>query len=248
MPATGTAWAIPMTILHVTDFHFNLRWFDWLRRHAPPHDLTVMSGDLLDHAAATPARRQIEWVRDWLEAYPRALCVCSGNDDLEWDAAAERWAPAYWLRSIANPLVRTDGEGAELDGLTILNLGVTTRPKGGAADAWVVHAAPSGTRVARRASGVDGGDPDLVPAIRVHAPRLVMSGHVHDPRHWREQRDGTLFLNPGRGDDGAWPHHILIDTDGLHCRFVAPGREETFTPRFPATTPVVAAGETTLVA
>jgi hypothetical protein len=26
-----------MTILHVTDFHFNQRWCDWLLHRAPPH-------------------------------------------------------------------------------------------------------------------------------------------------------------------------------------------------------------------
>jgi predicted phosphodiesterase len=237
-----------MTILHVTDFHFNLRWFDWLAQHAPPHDLTVMSGDLLDLAVATPQRRQIDWVRDWLNAYPRPLCVCSGNHDLEWDSAAERWTPAYWLRSLANPRVRIDGEHVASHGFTLLNLGVTTRPKGGAADAWVVHAAPSGTRVARRANGADGGDPDLVGPVRAYAPRLVLTGHVHDPRHWREQSHGTLFLNPGRGDDRAWPHHILIETEGLHCRFFAPGREESFTPQFPTAAPVGALEATTVVA
>ena len=53
-----------MTILHVTDFHSNKRWFDWLLHRAPAHDLVVMSGDMLDLGTATPQRRQIEWVVD----------------------------------------------------------------------------------------------------------------------------------------------------------------------------------------
>ena len=84
-----------MTILHVTDFHFNKRWFDWLVQSAPPHDLLVMSGDMLNLAIDTPQRKQIEWVSEWIESYPRPMCICSGNHDLEWDADAEHWKPAY---------------------------------------------------------------------------------------------------------------------------------------------------------
>jgi len=237
-----------MTILHVSDFHFNQRWFDWLLRYAPSHDLVVLSGDLLDHAVATPQRRQIEWVTAWLNAFPRPLCVCSGNHDLEWDPLTERWAPAYWLRGLANPFVRTDGQRLELNGLSVLSLGATTRPKGGEADAWVVHAAPSGTRVATHLSGTDWGDPDLGPAVRRHAPRLVFTGHVHTPRHWRELQHGTLFLNPGREGGASFPNHILVETDTMHCRFVGADREETFAPRFPASVGLVADNTTTAVA
>lgn len=210
-----------MIILHVSDFHFNRRWFDWLLDKAPPHDLLVMSGDMLDLSAVTPQRRQIAWVSDWINEYPRPMCVCSGNHDLEWDAEAERWTPAYWLRDLENPNVWTDGQRVELDGLSILNIGCTTRPKGGGADIWVVHAPPSRTLVATRAAGGDNGDPDLVFAVRRHAPRLVLSGHVHTPRHWCEQAGSTLYLNPGRTRDAAFPNHIVVRTDPMGYQFMA---------------------------
>jgi predicted MPP superfamily phosphohydrolase len=216
-----------MTILHVTDFHFNKRWFDWLLHRAPGHDVVALSGDLLDLAAATPHSRQIAWVSDWLNGFPRPLFVCSGNHDLEWDSHADRWTPAYWLRDIVNPLVWTDGQRVELNGLSFLNIGATTRPKGGDADVWVVHAPPSKTLVATRTDGADAGDPDLVPAARRHSPRLVLSGHVHAPLHWRQRRDGTLFLNPGRGADGALPNHILVRTDQMSCQLITGPRMET---------------------
>jgi predicted phosphodiesterase len=237
-----------MTILHVTDFHFNQRWFDWLLNHAPAHDLVVMSGDMLDHATVTPQRRQIDWVTGWLNEFPRPLSVCSGNHDLEWDSATDRWNPAYWLRSLTNPGVWTDGQRIERDGLSFLNIGATTRPKGGEADAWIVHAAPSGTRVATRPNGADWGDPDLGPAVRRYAPRLVFTGHVHQPRHWRELRDGTLFLNPGRSEEGSFPNHILVETQGMGCRFISATREETFAARLPAPRNLVAEDATVAVA
>ena len=47
-----------MTILHVSDLHFDKRWFHWLSVFAPRHDVLVIAGDLLDHAhPAAPAKQ-----------------------------------------------------------------------------------------------------------------------------------------------------------------------------------------------
>jgi predicted phosphodiesterase len=239
-----------MTILHVTDFHFNKRWFDWLLHRAPAHDLVVMSGDMLDLTIATPQRRQIAWVSDWLNDFPRPISVCSGNHDLEWDSEAERWTPAYWLRDIVNPLVWTDGQRVQLDGLSILNIGVTTRPKGGEADIWVVHAGPAKMVVSARATGGDGGDPDLVAAVSRYAPRLILSGHVHDPLHWQHRDARTLFLNPGRNAHVPAPNHILVRTDSMSCQFVGFLRDEIRGAELPAgvTSDAACVSETAAVA
>lgn len=216
-----------MTILHVSDFHFNTRWFDWLLQQAPPHDLLVMSGDMLDLAGATPHRKQIEWVSSWLREYNAPLSLCSGNHDLQWDASAERWTPAYWLRDLAGAQTWTDGQRVSLDGLTVLNIGCTTRPKGSAADVWVVHAPPARTLVAARLTGGDGGDPDLIGPVKRYAPRLVLSGHVHNPLHWCEHGEQTLYLNPGHSPGAPYPNHILIQTDRMRCRYVTARQRDT---------------------
>ncbi len=231
-----------MTILHVTDFHFNKRWFDWLLHRAPAHDLVVMSGDMLDLTAVTPHGRQIEWVSGWLNDFPRPIAVASGNHDLEWDSRTERWTPAYWLRRLVNPSVWTDGQRVALNGLSILNIGATTRPKGGAADVWVAHAPPSGTAVATRPDGTDAGDHDLVPAVERYAPRLVLSGHVHNAIRWREQRHGTLFLNPGCDPDALFPNHILVETDRLSSELItaARGWDSALTPTVESAVPAPA--------
>ncbi|HTO04314.1 MAG TPA: metallophosphoesterase [Opitutus sp.] len=215
-----------MTILHVTDFHFNKRWFDWLLHRAPAHHVVVMSGDLLDLSSPTPHRQQIEWVSNWLNDFPRPICVCSGNHDLEWDSKAERWMPAYWLRDLVNPGVWTDGQRVELNGISFLNIGATTRPKGADADVWVVHAPPSSTLVGTHANGADAGDRDLVSPARRFAPRLVLSGHVHHPLHWRDRQNETLFLNPGHSAERSFPNHILIRTDPISCQFFSAPDEE----------------------
>ncbi len=215
-----------MTILHVTDFHFTARWYHWLLHQAPAHDLTVLSGDLLDLASATPQRRQIEWMTDWLGRYSRPLCIASGNHDLEWHDPSERWMPAYWLRFVDNPNVWSDGQRVVLDGTSVLNLGCTTWPKGGGAEVWVVHAGPTNLPVTAHVSGGDGGDPAMAAAVLRHAPRLVLSGHVHDPVSWWHRDGDTLFLNPGHAPGAEIPNHILVRTDDLSCRFFGPAGEE----------------------
>lgn len=219
-----------MTILHVSDLHYDKRWYHWLLDRAPAHDLLAVSGDLLDLNAATPQRRQAAWVLDWLNACPRPVCVCSGNHDLEWFDAVERWAPAYWLRGRVNPRLWIDGQRVTMEEVSILSIGCTTRPKGGPADVWVVHAPPTGTAVSTRTTGFEGGDPELVPAIRRHAPRLVLSGHVHDPVCWCHETDGALYLNPGRDRGAPFPNHILVETGTLAARRLTARGTQSFAP------------------
>ena len=125
-----------------------------------------------------------------------------------------------------NPNVCIDGQRVEFDGLSLLNIGRTTRPKGGAADIWVVHVPPSKTIVATRSNGRDNGDPELVSAVRRYAPRMVLSGHIHTPIHWREQSDSTLYLNPGRSPDAAFPNYILISTELMSGKLYTAQRHE----------------------
>lgn len=208
-----------MTILHVTDLHFNSRWFHWLLHHAPAHDLLVISGDLLDLTDPAPQRAQMAWVSRWLSEYPRPLCVCSGPHDLEWDPLEERWHPAYWLRALARPGLWIDGQIAECGDLRVLAIDATTSPKGGAADCWVVHTGPSGTPVTTRRSGGDAGDPRLAAAVRQYRPRVVFSGHVHAPRHWCGQIGDTLIVNPGHARAAGFPNHVVVHTEPLRCEF-----------------------------
>lgn len=224
-----------MTILHVSDFHYYRPWFDWLLDEAPPHDLLVISGDFLEPASAMPRRSQIEWVSSWLNDYPGPLLACSGNSDLEWDATSNRWAPAYWLRALERPNLWTDGAEVAMDRVRVRSVGWTTHPKGSAADVWVAHAAPSGSMTSTRVDGSEAGDLNLVDPVRTFAPRLILSGHVHDPASWCEERDGTVCLNPGRKVHAAFPNHILVNTDDLTCRLItaigtSDQREDHFAP------------------
>lgn len=209
-----------MTILHVSDLHFNRRWFNWLADNAPAHDLLVVAGDLLNHTDdTTRLGKQIEWVSDWIRAYPHPLCVCSGPHDLEWSSTVGRWTPAYWLREIDDPTVWADGRRLTFGAHSILNIGYTTRPKGGDADIWVVHTPPRGTSVATHLDGRDAGDEELAMTARHYTPRLILSGGVHDATSWCDELGSTLCLNPGREPDVPYPNHIVVNTNDLSCRF-----------------------------
>lgn len=213
-----------MTILHVSDFHYNKAWFDWLLNDAPPHDVVAMAGDMLDLTSPTPHNEQIAWVTAWLKEYPGAMVVCSGFHDLEWSDDSERWTPAYWLRNIGNPRVWTDGQRVTWGGVSIFSIGCTTRPKGAEADVWVVHVPPAQSAVALRATGGDGGDAGLASAVRRHAPRILLSGHVHNPMQWHDRFGSTLCLNPGRHDADC-PNHLLVNTDLMRAQLVSGGRQ-----------------------
>ncbi len=201
-----------MTILHVSDLHFNRRWYHWLIEGAPRHDLLVVAGDLLDLNSPALHARQADWVARWTRDLTAPACLCSGNHDLEWDARGQRWAPARWLRNLAGPRVAVDGQTVTLRGWSVLNIALTMRPKGGPADVWVTHVPPHRARVARDQHGRDAGDPELRTALRRHAPRLVLCGHVHEPARWCEQEASVLLLNPGRSRDARFPNHIVIET------------------------------------
>lgn len=217
-----------MTILHISDLHYNRRWFNWLTYYAPAHDLLVLAGDLLNHDDATPLRQQIEWVSDWIRNYAKPMCICSGRHDLEWDPTAKCWVPAYWLRQLIDSKVRVDGQRVIFGRRSILNIGYTTRPKGGRADIWVVHTPPAGTRTATGIDGRDGGDLELATAALRYRPSVILSGGVHCPVSWCDELGSSVCLNLGRQPDSPYPNHILLKTTDLSCRYITAGKNSYF--------------------
>lgn len=218
-----------MTILHVTDFHFHPRWFEWLVEGAPPHDLLCISGDILSADSPAAHGRQADQVVSWLRRVEVPMVVCSGNHDLEHDDRHERWLPARWLLDLAGPRVAVDGGTLVWRGVRIHAVGCVAYPKGTSADVWVAHAPPTGLAVGRRAFGFDDGDPDLDVAAARHRPAVILSGHIHDPATWFERRDGIVHINPGSAEHGRFPNHVIVDWDrrtahrvcdsmpGAHC-------------------------------
>lgn len=209
-----------MIILHVANLHFRRSWFKWLRASAPPHDLLVIAGDLLERSDPASHECQIAWVSEWVRDHPTPICIASGPHDLVRKPGEQLWWPADWLHGLAGPRVWTDGERRDYSGFGVLPLPPGGVARGEAAEVWVVHQGPKGPSVSRSSAGWDGGDPFLLYAIRKYRPRLLLCGHLHAPLSWIESFEDTLYLNPGCDDDAAYPNHLLIDFDGGHIRRV----------------------------
>ena len=211
-----------MTILHVSDLHFDKRWFHWLSVFAPRHDVLVIAGDLLDHAHPAAPAKQADWIGGWIRGHHKPLCICSGNHDLLWDDRESRWAPATWLRALAGPAVHVDGERLELRGLTLAVHGARSAETPDA-DIWVMHVPPTGLAVSRVAAERDHGDPDSTVWRAERPPRLVLSGHVHNPACWYDRARGVAFMNPGRNPAARFPNHVLIDLVQNSAIYVSDG-------------------------
>ncbi len=199
-----------MTILHVTDLHFTERWFAWLHESAPAHDLLCITGDLLDQTRPIPYRQQASLVAEWLRLLNRPVCVCSGNHDLEFMPPGQPRRPAFWLRGISGPRLWTDENTARLGEHRVHVIGYRDLPAE-PADIWVAHLPPAGSPVALTVRGFDAGDEALARSVAILRPRLVLSGHVHQPTAWIGEVDGTVHLNPGCSRSSRIPNHILID-------------------------------------
>lgn len=70
-----------MKILQLSDLHLNNAWFEWASQHAREYDLICVSGDLLDMFARAGRFWGVLAVKDWVDAFPGNLALCSGNHD-----------------------------------------------------------------------------------------------------------------------------------------------------------------------
>jgi hypothetical protein len=215
-----------MTLLHVSDLRFNKTWFRWLSSAAPPHDVLVITGELLDVSARPEGGPQADWVASWLREHPRPVVLAGGGPAGPWDGDLSLWWTDRWLASLAGEHVTVPGGVTEEDGVTIYS-----HPSGAGAgrvaDIWAVRTPPAGPGVAWHDTGHGGGDADLLYLIRRYGPRLVLCGHVPSPLSWVDHFEGVLYLNPGVGDSPRVPNHILVDLDAgmvRHRALAADGR------------------------
>lgn len=204
-----------MKILHVTDLHFHAPWFHWVSRQARDYDVVALSGDLLDRFNPTPRERQIAWVSAWLRQAEVPLVVCSGNHDEE----EEPDAGCPWLRacSIARTQLVTDRQLHRHGRWTFEAVPFGGLPlRGGEHHVVVTHLPPAGAPTAwLRSLDFEDGDLRLARHLKqtVERPRLILSGHVHDPRSWRARCGRLWSFNPGGAPSAhpEVPHHIALD-------------------------------------
>lgn len=214
-----------MKLLHVTDFHANRRWFNWVSDHAAEYDLVVYTGDFLNIFSAQSLASQVKWITDWALSLPRPLLFCPGNHDVETETAPV--SSGRWLEAFPGAKAFSQSGHAEMLGQSFMRVnwrGAIPALQSG--DTVLAHAPPTGCSTATtKGSGVDNGDLDLADALQSAAapPWLVLSGHVHNPARWRGRCGSTITLNPGMNVGGLVPNHIAIDTITCKARLFMDG-------------------------
>ena len=221
-----------MKILHLADLHSNQAAMKWVAQNMAAYDVTVLAGDFLDMFSPFMGE-QIPAMRSWIKALPTPLIVCSGNHDFfPLTPTTRAYGNGRWLRTLMQkfaplpvqeePFARVvDRKGVWADGARftlggwrweICGWSQAKPDSGHGADIVVSHAPPANSAVAMQ-SNCDHGDGFLTQAVLSNQPRLVLSGHVHEPNCWHDVLGNTLCLNAGCNLRANIPAHIVIDTD-----------------------------------
>jgi len=204
-----------MRILHCTDFHANASWFRWLVAHAGNYHLVCLTGDCLDLLALHRIDDQVRLVWDSVRHARCAVALCSGNNDsFTGEQAPEYLHHAAWM---AAPTKRDSvwGDGAvfELGGTRFRCIGWNNiLPAADPSEIWLFHAPPARSLPAMDHNAHDVGDEILGEVCRSQkGPRIVLSGHQHNPLSWAERVGRTWCFNPGVAPNSPIPNHIVVD-------------------------------------
>ncbi|KAB2911324.1 MAG: metallophosphoesterase [Dechloromonas sp.] len=216
-----------MKILHVADLHADHEWFDWVANEARKFDLLVIAGDLQNAFSNTGMHDQAKAIGNWLITIACTTIICSGNHDFwvgDKRVSVDVYAEGAWLKRLRHKgnIIGVDGDTfsyqvhpshewvkfAVNGWLDVPNLNERV-------DILVTHAPPMGCAGAASAEGRDNGDPELWPALQDHPPRLILSGHVHQPAQhacsWPPIEPSTVVLVPGCDEQSPIPNHWVID-------------------------------------
>ncbi len=228
-----------MKILHVTDLHFNRRFFDWVVDVRSFFDVICLTGDLLEDSLITAVDKenQIDWVRQWLKEFDAPVLVCSGNHDeqldlsldldqlcsIDQDGATDEGEvfdaqdSAPWLKNIDSPMVAVDNEIRVFSGVTFgcIPYQCDEFERFASCDVVLYHEPPSGLSVARTHSQ-DIGCPRMRSALKekLISPDWLLSGHVHVPESTLSVIRNTQVSNPGASVKAEKPRHREISLSG----------------------------------
>lgn len=219
-----------MRLLFVSDLHYSLKQFDWLKEHARGFDAVVIGGDLLDLGASLDADVQITIVEKYLRLMHETtpLAITSGNHDGDSRNAADE-SIAGWMQELRAEGLYVDGDSFNV-GDTRITLcpwwdGQMSRDEIAAQlklEAsrvngrwiWIHHSPPTGAKTSWTGRKFIG-DEFLRGWIDHYQPDMVLSGHIHNSPFyaegsWIDQIGKTWVLNPGR-QIGPQPSSITID-------------------------------------
>ena len=200
-----------MKILHVSDLHSQMTWFDWLIAESPHYDLVCLTGDILNLGyLSSEVDREINAAVARLAEVKTPLALCSGNHDLHYPSGQDR---AQWMQALRRKNVWLDGDAFCFRGYRFRCIGwCEPVPRSTKDDFWLMHAPPFGAKTSMVAGGISHGDEEAREVcLAGWGPCFALGGHVHRAlRFWGGVRE-TVTLNPGRGDNPACPNHIVID-------------------------------------
>lgn len=203
-----------MQILHCTDFHANKAWFDWLVERSADYSLACVTGDFLNLFEMHQVEDQVRMVKAAMPRMKCPLALCTGNhDSFTGPPAPEYLNHATWLSAVRGESVWLDGDMFRIGTSQFRCVGWNaTLPPANKHEIWLFHAPPARSLIAAGSDESDAGDEFLGEVCRAgKGPRIVLSGHQHNPRRWMEKVGHTWCFNPGVNRDAAFPNHIVID-------------------------------------
>ncbi|MEI6535061.1 MAG: metallophosphoesterase, partial [Verrucomicrobiaceae bacterium] len=218
-----------MRLLFVTDLHYTLKQFDWLKAHASGYDAVIIGGDLLDLSSALDADVQIAIVEKYLRLLKQNGClvVSSGNHDGDSRNEADE-SVAAWIQGLRGDGFHVDGDSFDLGDTRITvcpwwdgdlsrdELESQLEREAALVKGrwiWIHHAPPTGARTSWTGRKYIG-DEFLRGWIERFQPDMVLSGHIHNSPFyaegsWIDQIGRTWVFNPGR-QIGPQPTTITI--------------------------------------
>lgn len=219
-----------MRLLFVSDLHYSLKQFDWLKEHVRDYDAVVIGGDLLDLSSHLDADVQITIVERYLRLLREGVpvAVSSGNHDGDSRNEADE-SIAAWMQGLRADGLHVDGDSFDLgdtrfticpwwDGeLSREELAAQLERESVQVQGrwiWIHHAPPTGSKTCWTGTKSIG-DEFLRGWIERFQPDMVLSGHIHnspfyDEGSWIDRIGRTWVLNPGR-QIGPQPATITVD-------------------------------------
>lgn len=227
-----------MKILHITDIHYDRNILEWIITQEDSYDVLCMTGDFLDTSihAAPSIEEQIDAIQRWLEKIKQPVFICSGNhdpvesnsaqsieelfqlddeytqnDSLEFDTSQER---IQWIQDLSSESVFVDGAVHNFSGFKFACIPYEAEDLNIYHDCDVIlhHIPPSRSKVSIGQYG-DFGCDKLALALkhRLINPKIVLSGHIHQPSQTTASENGIWMFNPGFGWSNKSPRHHLIE-------------------------------------
>lgn len=202
-----------MKILHTTDLHFNIQWFEWIAEQQNNFDIFCITGDFLESSKDETLLEQIEWVTKWMREFKKPLFVCSGNHDIE------EFENEDWLNNISN--VYGDNKIKTINGITFGCIPYIAPEFYEFDDCEVIlyHLPPAKTKTAtHNETNEDWGDKEFFRNINnaTISPKIVLCGHIHYPIDTVDKIKNTTIYNTGADKNRDTPYHHIIEVeDGL---------------------------------